>query len=190
MDLKSLFMQQGQPSDQAPLGRTPAAPPPMDPPAPSPYNLYGYGDPSDQARLADPAPPPPGPPEQQGPPDPLAAPSPYDLYGYGAEPGEPGADPRLMDRALKAAEHAFQGVMRSAGSQVRELGQEIGPRAQELGDEARDLGYQARQGASLTGHQALQAGKDAWNNWFHPQGNEPDYLIRPQPGQTQSPRRR
>lgn len=198
MDLKSLFMQQGQPAPTAP---------PMDPPAPSPYNLYGYGDP--------PAPPPPPPPEAfPGANDLNQAMSPHLRQFYGAEgnwgqaPAEQGVDPRLMDQALKAAEETFHSVLQSAGSaastaggavrdfsqsvgqDVRELGQEIGPRAHELGDEARDLSYRARQGASLKGHQALQAGKNAWNSWFHPQGNEPDYLIRPHPGQTQSPRRR
>jgi hypothetical protein len=77
----------------------------MDPPAPEPYNYYGYGDP--------PEPPPPGAPQPYGPPDPMDQAIPPHLrqfYGqegnYGQPPEPPPEQPGMMQRGWDATKDA------------------------------------------------------------------------------------
>jgi hypothetical protein len=149
-DLYSLFGQGG--------GTPPNRLQKMDPPAPSPYNLYGYGDP--------PEPPPPGAPQPYGPPDPMDEAIPPHLrqfYGqegnYGQPPEAPPEEPGMMQRGWDATKDAAGDAAGAVGKGAKGTMDALGNLG--LGDHTPEALQGALQAAEDAFKKALEAGKGA-----------------------------
>jgi hypothetical protein len=142
-DLYSLFGQGG--------GSPPNRLQKLDPPAPEPYNYYGYGEPPEPA--------PPGPPEAAGPPDPMNEAIPPHLrqfYGqegnYGQPPEAPPEAPGMMQRGWDATKGAVGGAAGAAGDALGNLN---------LDDYTPDAVNSALKAAEDAFKATLEAGKGA-----------------------------
>lgn len=143
----------------------------MDPPAPEPYNYYGYGDP--------PEPPPPGAPQPYGPPDPMNEAIPPHLrqfYGeegnYGQPPEAPPEQPGMMQRGWDATKGAVGGAVDAtkdaAGSAAGAVGDATRGTMDALGNLGLDHPPEVLQGALQAAEdafkKALEASKDMGNS--------------------------